>query len=58
MWSLQQALHSTLYKIVSPFSEDWPWPAARGMAKVGMPEAGRPGCFFLNWDIIGTYSYK
>lgn len=50
-----------MYKIVSPFSEGWPWPEGRGVgreAKVGMPEAALPSCFSLDWEILGTYTYE
>lgn len=57
-WSLQQAVYSSLYKIVSPFSEDWPWLGGRGVVEVEMPEASLPGCFSLGWEIHGMYSYE
>lgn len=59
--SLQQAAPSSLYKIASPVSENYPWPEGRGVgqeAKMGMLETVVPSWFSHDWEILGTYSYE
>jgi len=53
-WALQEAVHSNLYKIVSPLPEGWSWPGGTGVAKGEMQKTVYSGCFSFIWVILGA----